>query len=705
MGTDGLEAAMISFRAKVPACGLATSPYRSTKGLNLRLVKAEGEDVNIALEIERKERARGTISLEAWLLIRHPASNGEPVGNLVVASAGAGSRQRDMERFGKILISEGEQRGIIKFPRLPVGVGSLLKRGHFVRDGHLIVLISVKVKDGVAIFSSEDNVRHLKRRTASRNSTFNEKTKRSSIAWVSHEQQREHFWPIPREFSRGPHCGEYVDSWDCMKEIESTDNHQEAFSFSRSQYTFLSLLGRDTERCSIRETLNVESRHTNFADVTLSVGDKPEAKIFYLHRCVLALASPVLRVMLSTNMKESRTGSISLASYSPECISFAIHYMYGGRIPRFPPEYAFEMYRFSHQYQVSNLLITARTSILDNLSALSAVDTLSFASLFEDEQLLRAARLYIADNFSSMVSSRTLLSTICSLPPNHMYCLLESDRVRATEFEIFLVAMRWIVAQGENAHIDGVLRRIRFSLLTSDMAKVVSRSKIACRSPNFHRILDLSELSANDTAVKSHPERRRFIGRPTVTIWVPCVPKPPRAALRNSHFREPSRRHGVARCQGPPFVIVNKYQGLSSVPLQATFEHSGLRWIFSAEMKRCGAWRCDESRLSVSLWLDQDDRGNVWQKGNHRMIKGATAVRIAARVSVCTALGGQLHTRALDVVFRASGWANGWTIQDVFGGHQRQGSFLSLLSSKFPDSQVLLVAVEIYECEIVVNDT
>lgn len=422
--------------------------------------------------------------------------------------------------------------------------------------------------------------------------------------------------------------------------------------------------------------------HHNFSDVELVAGATPNSKVFNLHRCVLALASPVFRAMLSSDMLERETGRIELPTFSMEGVAAVVRHIYGGELGSLKPDLSFELYRFAHQYEVASLLKLSRRTLLSSVSQETAVPVLCFAMLYDDIDLRERSHQFIAHHFSGMVGATRTLDMVCSLSAAAMYALLESDSLRATELEVLLVSLRWLARQHSSSHRDGVLRRIRWGLMTADMLDVVQSAGITTFSPKIAYLIYESRACLMDEEVTPIPgsiSRRRFFGRPTASVWLPLLQSPP-------PILSPGKDRKRVRRQSPA----------AELHIETRFERFGLRWSFRAQAIRCEGTACRCAGVSASLWLEEGEDGKVWRRGGEG--GDVFPLRVVARCLVWNGKGGQVRSKAFKVVFRSAGWACGWSVQDLLDGHEEVIASEMEKGAGMSTPDALQVAVEICEC-------
>ncbi|CAN8069579.1 unnamed protein product [Agarophyton chilense] len=437
-------------------------------------------------------------------------------------------------------------------------------------------------------------------------------------------------------------------------------------------------------------------RGHNFSDFILIVKRDGEDDVeFNLHRRVLSMTSSVFRAMFTSRMRESLTGRVEISSFDVSTISLAVRHMYGENIFSSVEPKAFEVYKFGHQYDVSSLVEVSREVMLAMISIWTCTGILNFGIFFDDDKLVQQASAYMLEHFSEIVSVNETKQMLCSLSPTVFLALLDSDMLIATELEIFLVGMEWFSYHKKIIGIVEIIRRVRWPFMTESMFRKAMSSQLISEFRALRSLLKSSRTTISQHLNGTIPRRRHIFGQPMVIVPVPAIRQPPAAlsfvptvdVTKNSNAGGRINRHNIQKLD-----LFSRQEQM--------FNHEDLVWIFRAELNNCKSQSCSHQCLSVSLWLEQDETGSV-SKWKHQDINGSHLfpIRVKARCMVWNNMGGQLHHNVIDFTFRSSGWASGWCVQDVLGGHDRTNAFFERLESNRNAGSVLQVAVEILKCE------
>ncbi|PXF46118.1 Kelch-like protein 41a [Gracilariopsis chorda] len=392
-------------------------------------------------------------------------------------------------------------------------------------------------------------------------------------------------------------------------------------------------------------------------------------------------------------MRENLSGKIELSLFDPSTITLAVRHMYGERINELTDSQGFDLYRFSHQFEVVGLSELSRHHILTSMNCTTCIDILNFGFFFDDVELKEHSSVFITEHFSELASEDHTLANLCSLSPALFFSFIESDSLCATELEAFLVGMKWLSCHEGAASIMDIVRRIRWNIMQPDMFQTALHSPMVLRFPSLRKFLRSSRMTISMHLNGNTPHRRRLCGRPTAIVSIPVVQRPPRAAL---HICQRSSDDLL----GPQEYRTNYKRNRVSNMVDKLFQYKGLSWSCRAELGECQAKGCSQPRLSVSLWLEQNELGLVSTDKLQTARKfDSFPIRVKTRYLVWNSMGGQLHKGIVDFMFRSSGWASGWCVQDVLGGHTQSDRFFQRLSSLEGTTDVVHVAIEILNCE------
>lgn len=442
-------------------------------------------------------------------------------------------------------------------------------------------------------------------------------------------------------------------------------------------------------------TMPLGNHVDSFSDFHLIAYSGKEKHVFKLHRCVLALASPVFRAMFKSDMKEKATACMEIVSFSEDCIITALKHIYGVQII-FNLELSSEVYRFAHQYEISSLVDAARQALIDGINDSTCLLILQFAAIYDDTVLRHFAVTFISSHFSELVADENMRQAF-NLLSLEVFCnLMKSDNIQATELEILLTCLRWI-AQNGSERPDELLECIQWNIMEPKMINAVLSDKLCSLAPSLP---DMVQGVLHDTLINEDdgesPKRsqkiRRYLQQPNASLWLPLVSSPKLVVVGEHQVDEIIQRRRLKGRYNPTY-----YQGKH---VETSFEHAHLKWNFRSEMKICQADGCPTPRISASLWLEEDDTGSIWSSDDDgNPLGNILPLRVAARFMIWDANGGHLQVRPFEVVFHSAGWTSGWTIQDLLGGHEKTTEFIKAVRKESRDVQAVQVAVVIETCK------
>lgn len=354
-----------------------------------------------------------------------------------------------------------------------------------------------------------------------------------------------------------------------------------------------------------------------------------------------------------------------------------------------------DLYHFAHHFDMQSLLHVLRWSIVHHLKLQTAIQVLQLANYFVDQELKHQAKIFIAQNFSRIVSNGKTIRYLYDLSDQLLIELVVMDSIYATELQVLFTCLRWLAAQENDVLPHKVLQNVRWSLMSPEMLKIALSPSFDELYPPAHS-LEQQYVHSSKSAkpdLSSNITSRRFHGRPTATVVLSVVAPPPQAANCNLNCNldtallENRSKRGLSQ-------IENRRKRSESIQGEQKFEYGDLSWTFRAELLRRDEQGCKGWRLAVRLWLEEDENGVLWTRQTYgRGIHIGFPIEVRARCMVFDTWGGQLHSCHFNVKFQRSGWTNGWCIQDVFDGEEATEAFISGVRRSFGVG-VMQVAIE-----------
>ncbi|KAJ4756171.1 BTB/POZ domain-containing protein [Rhynchospora pubera] len=118
-------------------------------------------------------------------------------------------------------------------------------------------------------------------------------------------------------------------------------------------------------------------------------------------RVVLVSRSPVFKVMLDTDMEESRTGVIKIPDASPNVLQSFVSYLYTAEL-NLDEDIALDLITLANKYQVVHLKECCERYMACNVTLDNAIVSYAFARLHNAKLLQDAARSLIIENFLTL---------------------------------------------------------------------------------------------------------------------------------------------------------------------------------------------------------------------------------------------------------------------------------------------------------------
>lgn len=118
---------------------------------------------------------------------------------------------------------------------------------------------------------------------------------------------------------------------------------------------------------------------STFADFTFIVGSRE----FQVHMNILAAASPVMRGMFTTNLKEAKTKSCTVEAIDSETFDHMLGFIYNADIPEDLSTVAKPLYEAAHYYRIKILENVCLENIRESLSADNALEVFEWAQPYD----------------------------------------------------------------------------------------------------------------------------------------------------------------------------------------------------------------------------------------------------------------------------------------------------------------------------------
>lgn len=129
---------------------------------------------------------------------------------------------------------------------------------------------------------------------------------------------------------------------------------------------------------SNNESILNESKYSDFTFIV-------HEKVFKVHKCVLAAASPVFERLFETKFREAVSNECRVTDIEPHIFQFLLNFIYAGKLPEELHEenVARKLFEAAHYYEINGLRDICTSVELYKLSKKNAVDIYEWADTFE----------------------------------------------------------------------------------------------------------------------------------------------------------------------------------------------------------------------------------------------------------------------------------------------------------------------------------
>ena len=217
-------------------------------------------------------------------------------------------------------------------------------------------------------------------------------------------------------------------------------------------------------RQELIDRLNMMRTNQTLCDVTVAVKDKE----FDAHKVVLAAASPFIRSLLTTNMKESKEQliKIELEEATASVMEDVLQYIYTGNVS-VTEESANSLIATADYLLLPGLKTMACNFLKENVTTENCVLNYYFADKYRCVELGEKAREVINSNFSAVMETDDFLS----LNMEQVMEWVSSDDITVNaEEEVFKGIVKWVShnKSEREAHFAELFRQVRLKSISND---------------------------------------------------------------------------------------------------------------------------------------------------------------------------------------------------------------------------------------------
>lgn len=156
----------------------------------------------------------------------------------------------------------------------------------------------------------------------------------------------------------------------------------------------------------------------DLSDFVIKANDQ---KDFHVHKCVLAIQSPVFAAMFKNKMQEGESNEMAIADFGSSSIEEFLRYIYAGDIP--DETNAMELFALSAKYDVPELKIVCEEMVLQNINKSNAFEVFALGHLHSSDNLKLLSFAEIKRMFPDTDLDNKLIDN-----PEGLHELMESKR-------------------------------------------------------------------------------------------------------------------------------------------------------------------------------------------------------------------------------------------------------------------------------------
>ncbi|XP_078352351.1 kelch-like protein 3 [Oculina patagonica] len=265
-------------------------------------------------------------------------------------------------------------------------------------------------------------------------------------------------------------------------------------------------------RQELIERLDILRTNQSFCDVTVAVKDKE----FKAHKVVLAAASPFIRSLLASDMRESKEQliKIELEEATASVMEAVLQYVYTGdvSVTEGPEESAHNLIATADYLLLPGLKTMACNFLKENMTLENCIFNYYFADKYRCVELGEKAREVINSNFSVIVETEDFLS----LDMKQVMEWVSSDDITVNaEEEVFKGIVKWVShnKSERETHFPELFHEVRLVSISHDNL--------------FNELLKEEHVSTNNECLNIVLAAMKGIFNPADE----CVTKSPRKCL------------------------------------------------------------------------------------------------------------------------------------------------------------------------------
>ncbi|XP_076828453.1 actin-binding protein IPP [Brachyhypopomus gauderio] len=262
--------------------------------------------------------------------------------------------------------------------------------------------------------------------------------------------------------------------------------------------------------------MNKMRLRSDFCDVRLLVG----ARVFQVHRLVLAASGPYFAALFSGAMSEAREEEVHIAGVEAHVFEVLLEFIYTGSIS-VSVENVQELMVAADMLQLSEVVAICGEFLRVHMEPLNCVGIYQFLDQIGFMDLMEFTENYIHVHFLEVCGGEEF----SSLSKEQLVRLLRSEELRVEdEYQVFTSAMDWLLhdVSHRKKHVVEVLEPVRFLLLSPQrLFKYIEGIS------DFSLRVALQTLLKEYTEVSKSPKENK-----TLSLLQPAKTRPRRKARK-----------------------------------------------------------------------------------------------------------------------------------------------------------------------------
>ncbi|KOO35777.1 kelch-like protein 24 [Chrysochromulina tobinii] len=232
----------------------------------------------------------------------------------------------------------------------------------------------------------------------------------------------------------------------------------------------------------------------NFCDIVIVV----EGKAFPAHRCVLAAASPFMRVHFKQqSFADSGTREFTVSDLSAVAFACALDFIYSGAATLESDARLLDLLEVASRLEVAPLLEAVSAAIQHRVTCTDSVQVWELAERYSLPMLETAARRTCLRSFEPLVKSPSFLS----LSRERLLALLGDDALTIdSELTAFEAALQWARHHGatSDSELAELLAHVRFGFMPRERLHDVLSEPLVAASPTIMKDVACGLSSVSD---------------------------------------------------------------------------------------------------------------------------------------------------------------------------------------------------------------